>query len=174
MTIVRHDLAHLEQQLDQNVKDDLFSTQAAAEMLHEAIPEPKGYWARFLMNNKRPDRNPPFRVEFVKMGGGVLYPRKALADFIGWEKTRRLGDLKLTGRAAEVMRAFGIGEAGGGSIGRSLDCSIHPQNNPTTGKPYVQLIVKDPLLVFHLETEQAEAIIRELQGAVTSCKGKSQ
>lgn len=152
----------------------MLSTQAAAAALHEAIPEPEGYWARFLMNNKRPDRNPPFRVEFVKMGGGVLYPRKALADFIEWEKSRRLGTMKLTGRAAEALRAFGIGEAGGGTTGRSLDCTIHPQQNPTTGQPYIQLIVKNPLLVFHLDVEQAEELIRELQGAVVSSKGKAQ
>jgi hypothetical protein len=156
------------------MNDDLLSTQVAASVLQEAIPEPEGYWSRFLVNNKRPDRNPPFRVEFVKMGGGVLYPRRALADFVEWEKSRRLGAMKLTGRAAEVMRAFGIGEAGGGTTGRRLDISIHPQQNPSTGEPYLQLIVKDPLLVFHLEIEQAEAIIRELRDAVNSCKGKSQ
>ncbi len=151
----------------------MLSTQAAAAALHEAIPEPEGYWARFLMNNKRPDRNPPFRVEFVKMGGGVLYPRKALADFIAWEKSRRLGTTKLTGRAAEALRAFGIGEAGGGTTGRSLECTVHPQQDPTTGQPYIQLIVKNPLLVFHLNVGQAEELIRELQSAVNATKGKA-
>lgn len=155
------------------MKEDLLSTQAAAAALHEAIPEPEGYWARFLMNNKRPDRNPPFRVEFVKMGGGVLYPRKALADFIAWEKSRRLGTTKLTGRAAEALRAFGIGEAGGGTTGRSLECTVHPQQDPTTGQPYIQLIVKNPLLVFHLNVGQAEELIRELQSAVNATKGKA-
>lgn len=148
-----------------NMTEELLSTQAAAELIAAEIDESGGatYWTRYLTNNRREDRNPPHRVPFERIGGGAFYLRSDVADFIAFEKSRRLGVLKLSGRAAEALRAFGIGEAGGGTTGRKLDCTVTAQHDPVTGTPYAQLVIQDPLLVFRVEPGQ----LRELHAEIT-------
>jgi hypothetical protein len=146
------------------------NTQDAAALLRESVNEPDGYWSQYLVNNRRPGRKTPYRIPFTKVGGAVQYDRADLAKFIEWEKGRRLGGVKLTGRAAEVMAAYGIGEAGGSSSGRKLDCAINPQVDPVTGKPYLQLILNNPLLVFRVELDQARLISAELAETIRVCE----
>ena len=83
----------------------------------------------------------------------------ARAEF---EKQRTLGTLKLSSRAAEALNAFGIGEANGSTTGRKLDCTITPQLDPLTRKHFVQIVVKEPLLVFRVEIDQAKELHAEL------------
>lgn len=144
--------------------EDLLSTQAAAELIAAEIHESGGvaYWTRYLTNNRREDRNPPHRVPFQRIGGGAFYLRPDVADFIAFEKSRRVGVLKLSGRAAEALRAFGIGEAGGSTTGRKLDCTLTAQHDPATGTPYAQLVIQDPLLVFRIEPDQLRALHSEI------------
>lgn len=150
--------------------EDLLSTQAAAELVASEIHEAAGvtYWARYLTNNRRDDRNPPHRVSFQRLGACAFYRREDLAAFIEFEKKRRLGIRTLSGRAAEVMRAYGIGEAGGGTTGRRLDCTINPQVDPVTGAPYVQLVINDPLLVYRVDIAQAKALCTELAETIAA------
>ncbi|SAL42496.1 hypothetical protein AWB74_01731 [Caballeronia arvi] len=145
---------------------ELLSTQAAAELVAAEIDESGGvtYWSRYLTNNRREDRSPPHRIPFQRIGGGAFYLRPDVAAFIAFEKSRRLGVLKLSGRAAEALRAFGIGEAGGGTTGRNLDCTLTAQLDSTTGTPYAQLVIQDPLLVFRVEPDQ----LRELHSEIAA------
>jgi hypothetical protein len=158
------------------MSEELFSTQAAAELIDETVHElgGAGYWVRYLTNNRREDRNPPHRVPFVKMGTGAFYTREDLAEFIEFEKNRRIGVRKLSGRAAEVMRAYGIGAAGGGTTGRNLDCTIQSQADPASRGAYVQLIVNNPLLVFRVELAQAKVIHADLGKAIKACERATQ
>jgi hypothetical protein len=68
------------------------------------------------------------------------------------------------------MQAFGIGTAGGGPYGRRLEYELHLQDNE--GEPYVQLVVKDPLLVFKLPSEQVEALASQLAQAAKQLQRK--
>jgi hypothetical protein len=69
------------------------------------------------------------------------------------------------------MRAYGIGEKSGSATGRRLKVSgINPQVDEATGTPFVQLITSDPLMVYRLELDEAEAIIREMAEVVGACK----
>lgn len=152
--------------------EELLSTQVAAEMIDGAIREPGGivYWTRYLTNNRRDDRNPPHRVPFQRISNGAFYRPADIAEFIEFEKSRRIGVRKLSGRAAEAMRAYGIGEAGGSTTGRKLDCAILPQTDPATGAPYVSMTVDNPLLVFRLDLDQARQIRDELAEVIKVCE----
>lgn len=133
----------------------------AEAILQEALPEKPNYWKRFLTNNRDPNRNPPYRIPFERStDGSVRYVREDLSKFVEWEKSRRLGSVKLTGRAAEVMRAFGIGEAGS-MAGRKFDFSLTEQIDPITKTPYLQLVLTNPLMVFRLEIDEAK-VLRQL------------
>ncbi|SAK48280.1 hypothetical protein AWB78_00865 [Caballeronia calidae] len=149
--------------------EELLSTQAAAELVDEAIPEAGGsaYWSRVLTNNRREERNPPHRIPFERIGTGAFYRREDVAAFIEFEKSRRLGVLKLSGRAAEAIRAFGIGEKGGSASGRKLNVSaVTLQLDQTTGARFVQLVTSDPLMVYRLELGEAKALAKELADVV--------
>ena len=156
-------------------EETLFTTQAACEWLDQAIPgESQKYWRNALINNRRQERNPPHRIPFSTMGKTALYTLEALHDFAGFEKSRRLGQMKLTGRAAEVVRAFGIGQ-GGTSTGRILNISsIIPQVDETTGRFFVQVVISDPLLVFRLDADEAKSIGHELIEAGDVCERTQQ
>lgn len=75
---------------------------------------------RRLTNARQVGRTQVFNLPFSKIGKVVFYEQADLVEFAEFEKTRRLGKMKLSGRAAEVMRAFGIGTSGGSSTGRKL------------------------------------------------------
>ena len=120
----------------------------AAAFLQDEIPERAGYWAWFLVNNRRKDRNPPHRIPCGRRHGVVIYAQSALNAFVAFEKHRRLAGMHVTGRAAEMMAAYGIGSPSGGPYGRKLQYRAVAAENASG--PYVQLTVEDPLLVFYL------------------------
>lgn len=142
--------------------ETLLTTNAAGNWLHEAVPgESPAYWRQALINNRRPDRSPPHRVPFDTLGRVAVYTPEALQAFADFEKSRRIGQIKLTGRAAEVVRAFGIGEAAGTSQGRVFK-GASANLASGSGGAFVQTIINDPLLVFMLTPEQAIGFGREL------------
>ncbi|MFM0406835.1 hypothetical protein [Paraburkholderia dipogonis] len=147
--------------------EDLLSSSATAAVLAEQIPDKtSAQWTLWLQNNRNPARNAVYRVPFERVSGGVFYRADEVAKFAEWEKSRKLGTLKLTGPATEALRAFGIGEQGGGTTGRRLDCDITVQVDPANSRPYAQLLIKNPLLVFRLEAEQVKQLHRELGDTV--------
>lgn len=157
---------------------EFLSNTVAAQALGELLPtEGKTHeqWLLWLQNNRNQARRVAYRIPHERgiegIGGGIFYRREELAKYADWEKSRQLGTLKLTGQAAEAMRAFGIGTASGSTTGRKLKVSgIKPQIDEATGTAFVQLITDDPLMVYRLELEQAEAILHGLGEAIGACR----
>jgi hypothetical protein len=149
---------------DNHMNDSLFNTGAAADFLNEAIPgKTPGYWRQRLINARRSDRSEAFVLPFSTVGKAVFYEEADLQQFIEFEKSRQLGKMKLSGRAAEALRAFGIGEAGGGSQGRRFkDGSVNLQATDDGSGVFVQTIISEPLMVFAMTPEQAIAFGTDL------------
>ncbi|ADG14253.1 conserved hypothetical protein [Paraburkholderia atlantica] len=144
---------------------DLYNTQAAAEFLSRALPDDgdSAYWSGFLINNRRTDRSPIHRIPFSRVGKAALYSPEDLARYVEFEKARRLGTVKLTGRAAEALQAFGIGESGGSSTGRRLEIAdVSLQIDEATREPFVRLVISEPMLVYRLELSQAQSLSERL------------
>lgn len=142
------------------------TTREAAAVINEVVNEPDGYWEQFLINNRRPSRKINHRVPYEKRGGAILYSREDLASLIELEKSRRIGGMKLSGRAAEALRAFGVGEKGGSTTGRKLNVSaVTLQLDQATGTRFVQLVTSEPLMVYRLELSEAKALAAELADA---------
>jgi hypothetical protein len=154
---------------------ELLSAAAAGDFLQRLMPEKTAaQWAMFLQNNRKPGRQVTYRVPFERLGSmGAFYSPAELQRFAEWEKQRTLGAVKLSGRAAEALHAFGIGQAGGSTTGRQLDYSINPQIDPATQEPYLQLIVRDPLMVFRVSQAQAKGLQEELARWLDSCAGNT-
>ncbi|TVO60544.1 hypothetical protein [Denitromonas ohlonensis] len=149
----------------------IHNTRAAAEYLHEQIPdETVEHWQQALINNRRTDRNPPHRIGFTMIGRGAFYTLEELARFVEFEKGRKLGTMKLSPRAMEALRAVGFNERGGSSTGRRFDVTaISRQHDEATGEIFIQLIVNNPhLLVYRLPPEQALEIAQQL---IAECGG---
>lgn len=134
---------------------NVFNTGAAADFLNEALPgQTPTYWYQRLVNARRTDRKHPFTLRFSTVGKAVFYEQVDLEEFANFEKTRRLGKMTLSGRAAEAIRAFGIGEQGGGAQGRNFSgASVNLQTSQ--GSAFVQTIINEPLLVFAMSPEDA-------------------
>lgn len=143
---------------------DLLTNSLAARTLHEVFPDKTPeQWTLWLQNNRNQARSVPYRIPFERMHGGVFYEVAQLNRFADYEKSRQLGTIKLTGRAAEAMQAFGIGEAGGGTYGRKLAYSVQLGfEEDDSSRQFVRLMIERPLGVFRLEAEEAEALAAEL------------
>lgn len=123
-------------------------------------------WTLWLRNNRNQSRQVPYRIPFVRVSNATFYRPDDIDKFVEWEKSRQLGTMKLTGRSAEVMRAFGIGGiggAGGSTTGRKLEIiGINQQFDEGNGEPYVQLVLGDPLMVYRLSSAQAAQMAADL------------
>lgn len=112
----------------------------AAEWLAQQLGDKDAdQWKLWLRNNANTARKAVYRVETSTVGRSTFYSLDELARFLDWEKSRRIGEMKLDGRALEVMQAFGIGDPNvSGTTGRKLEvrferparrgaeCGVHP------------------------------------------------
>lgn len=151
----------------------LFDTRAAAQHLDNLIPgESIKYWTLRLNNLRRADRPQPFKLGFAKVEGkSGYYAEGDLTSYVEFEKARRTDKAKLTGRSAELVRAFGIGESGGGIYGRKLACTVMlglEEND--ANKQFVRLMIERPLSVFRLEADEAAGLAEELLDVVAAIK----
>jgi hypothetical protein len=145
---------------------ELLSTQVAGDLLAEMLPDRDAeQWALWLRNNRNQARKATYRIPTVRISNGAFYTRDELAKFAEWEKSRRLGKITLTGRAAEALRAFGIGEAGGSTTGRKLEYSVTPQVGED-GSTFVQFVIEKPTLaVYRLDRTELAQLVKELAEA---------
>lgn len=154
----------------QRPDDELYGNSRAAQFLSQALTDrTPDQWALWLRNNRNLARHAPYRIDVVHLSNRSFYRPQELAKFIEWEKSRRLGVLKLSGRAAEAMLAYGIGTATGSTTGRKLEVvGIYEQTDQVTSERYVQLITGKPLMVYRLDLDQARDIATKLLHAVGS------
>lgn len=148
------------------------NSSVAGQVLSEELGDktPEG-WALWLRNNRNQSRHAPYRVPFEKISNGAFYSQEDLSAFVKWEKSRRLGSFKVTGRTMQVLDAFGIGHADGSSTGRKLKVGgITPQIDETNQEAFIQLVLEDPLRVYRLSIDQAESIARDLSEVIKVCK----
>jgi hypothetical protein len=138
---------------------DLFNTNAAADFLNAAVPgESASYWNQRLVNARRSDRQQPFAIPFSTVGKACFYEQSDLEQFAEFEKSRRLGKVKLSGRAAEALRAFGGFPQGRPFKGGSA--YLLPSETP--GGTLVRATINEPLTVFAMTPEQAIEFGKEL------------
>lgn len=144
--------------------DELLSNSVTAQALCDLLPDKTfEQWTLWLQNNRNQSRQVPYRIPFVKMAGGVFYRREELEKYSDWEKARQLGTIKLTGRAAEVLRAFSVREGGVPATGRKLNVvGVSLQVDETTKKTFIRLIAGDPLTIYRLELDEAAALGTDL------------
>lgn len=71
-----------------------FKTLQAAIFINTEIPESLEYWRNFLINNRRPGRNPAYRIPCEKLSGDMVYSEEELLQFIEWERFRKSLSIK--------------------------------------------------------------------------------
>lgn len=142
--------------------DELLSTQAAAEYLAKELPtKTEDRWALWLRNNRNQSRSAIYRIPVIHVGRPAFYNPQDLDAFIEFERRMQAGALPLSGRAKQALQAFGLGEPGSTGLGRQWkggSANLAASENDAL----VQLVITEPLMVFALSPEQAQAIGREL------------
>lgn len=144
------------------VKTELLSRQAAAEWLGEQLQDKSAeQWALWLRNNANTARRASYRIPTEQIGRGVFYNLNEVEKFAEFEKGRQLGQLKLTGRAAEVLQAYGTGTKGATTNGRKWK-GASANLGTDKGAAFVQTVINEPLLVYAMTPTQAVEFGREL------------
>lgn len=69
---------------------NIYKTSLAAEFLNNKLPESLVYWHNFLINNRKLNRKPAYRITCVKIGGDIVYSENDLLHFIEWENYRKI------------------------------------------------------------------------------------
>lgn len=144
----------------------------AAAYLSEQLQDKTPEQYKLLLNSSRvKSRAVAYRIPYEKLSGGIIYRVDELDKYIALQKSRTMGTVKLSTRAAEALKAVGFGEAAGSSTGRKFNITgINPQVDEATGEVFIQIITRDPLMVYRLEIEEAKAIAQELTGAIGFCE----
>lgn len=142
------------------------TAQVLSERLQDKTPE---QWAGWLQNNRNQSRRVPYRIPFQRISGGIFYARDELDKFVEFEKQRQGGAIKLTGRAAEVLQAYGTGTSSGTAYGRRWKGASASLGNGNDGV-FVQAILNEPLLVFAMTPDQAIEFGTELAEAGKAAK----
>lgn len=143
--------------------DPPLSTTEAAAWLEERLPEGEDYWRVMLVNNRRENRNPPFRIATCRVRGQVFYEKAALEAFLEFERRRRPGGRALTGQAARVLMAYGLETPAGGAFGQKFPhYTVRRLDDPSA---LVQLVLEEPLQVFRLTPAEARALGKKLTEA---------
>ena len=141
---------------------ELLSRQAAAEWLAQQLQDKNAeQWALFLRNNANNARRAIYRLPVEQIGRNSFYQPDELAKFVQFEQGRQLGTLKLSGRAAEVLQAFGTGTEGATTNGRKWK-GASANLGTDKGAAFVQTIINEPLTVFAMTAAQAIEFGREL------------
>lgn len=155
---------------EEEIVEELWGNGFTAQVLSEQLTgRNTEQWELWLRNNRNQSRKVPYRIAFERISNGTFYSPKEIEKFVEWEKSRQLGTMKLTGRSAEVMRAFGIGTSSGSTTGRKLEIvGISQQIDQATKESFVQLITGDPLMVYRLAPDQARKVAAELLEAAGS------
>ncbi|WP_322094572.1 hypothetical protein [Paraburkholderia bannensis] len=153
------------------MSEEVYTIGKVAAILREQFPDKtEEQWKTWLHNNRNGAKNAVATIPFVRVGKAAMYHPDDIAKFVDFEKSRRIGNVKLSGRAAEALRAFGIGEIGGGATGRKLAYTLTAQVDPATGRHYAQFITRDPLMVFRLEQDQVCALAAEFSELAANFK----
>ncbi|ELY5870242.1 hypothetical protein SNN82_000408 [Cronobacter sakazakii] len=151
---------------------DLLTSKRAAEYLNEELPgRSVKYWQQWLANNRNHSRRSAYRIPFHNLEGirAAHYELTELDKFIEFEMQRQLGSVTLSGRAAEVIRAYGIGENNGGLTGRKMAITaIHKREDEKTKDAYIQLVIEEPLMVFRLQISEALDLANKLLDAASA------
>ncbi len=142
---------------------ELLSRQAAAEWLAQQLQDKNAeQWALFLRNNANNARRAIYRLPVEQIGRNSFYQPDELAKFVQFEQGRQLGQLKLTGRAAEVLQAFGTGTRGATANGRKWKGGSANIGLTNSGERFVQTMINEPLTVFAMTPAQAVEFGKEL------------
>ncbi|PUA99162.1 hypothetical protein C8C99_4045 [Acidovorax sp. 107] len=150
-----------------NATEELISAELAAGVLAEALPERTApQWASWLRENRNHSKKAIYRIPLVKMGRQVFYSRSELSEFVRFHQQLRIGDVRPTGRVAEVLGAFGVG-MGGSSTGYAWpQATVCAAVDEATGAPFVQMSVPGPRpTVYRLDPNQALSLAATLADA---------
>lgn len=150
-----------------NAPEELVSAERAAGVLAETLPERTApQWASWLRENRNHSKKAIYRIPLVKMGRQVFYSRNELSEFVRFHQQLRIGDVRPTGRVAEVIGAFGVG-MGGSSTGYAWpEATVCSAVDEATGAPFVQVIVPGPRpTVYRLDPSQAVTLAATLADA---------
>lgn len=142
---------------------ELLSRQAAAEWLAQQLQDKNAeQWALFLRNNANNARRAIYRLPVEQVGRSSFYQPDELAKFVQFEQGRQLGTLKLSGRAAEVLQAFGTGTTGATANGRKWKGGAANIGLTNGGERFIQTMINEPFLVFAMTPVQAVEFGKEL------------
>lgn len=137
------------------------TTGLAAKWLFKKQPlKSENAWIQYLKNNRRNDRNPPYKIPFTKISGEAYYLLKDLNEFFSWEKFRVKREIRNSRYAG--MDKFNY-ELFYNEIGFKNGTDFVVTTNIYKDKPYVNLAFSSARVTFKLSVTEVRELVEDLQ-----------
>ena len=150
---------------------NLYKTVPAALFIDGKFPESLEYWRNFLINNRRPGRNPAYRIPCEKLSGDIVYTEEALLQFIEWEQHRREGSIGLSRYTYLDKRQFDF-HVSNNRFSKEFEGFFSTEIDSKTNKPFISLRLHNPRHVYTLDLEKAEHLRDMLNNIIDKIQSK--
>lgn len=147
----------------------LYKTALAAKLLNDKLPESLAYWQNFLLNNRKLNRNPAYRIPCNKLSGDTVYSEEELLHFIEWEEYRKLNSIKLSRNMTLDKSNFDFYHSNK-RFSKEFKANFLIDIDEKTGKPFITLTIPHPINVYKLTIGQAQSLRNNLDEYINKIK----
>ena len=148
---------------------NIYKTAQAAAYLNEVIPESLDYWHHYLLNNRKTNRNPPYRLPCEKLSCNIVYRENELIEFVKWEKYRRKGSIGLSKYTHLHKVSYDLHESKR-YLGSEFIAFLSIDNVSRANNSIIKLILHNPTSVHRMTLDEAEALQRQLKSIINEIK----
>lgn len=147
----------------------LYQTALAAEFLNDKLPKSLAYWQNFLLNNRKLNRNPAYRIPCDKLSGYTVYSEKELLHFIEWEKYRKNGSIGLSRYTYLHKMNFDFNESST-RFSHKFTGFFSTEVDSKTYKPFISLKLHHPKPTYILTLDEAIYLRNQLDEVINKLK----
>lgn len=134
---------------------NLYKTSQAATFINTELQESLEYWHNFLLNNRKLNRNPAYRIPCDRLSGDTAYSEDELLHFIEWEKYRRSGSIGLS----KYTRGYKVDFYwlySSKRFAKEFSCVLSIERNEEIYKPFISFHLHPSRSVYKLTIEEVK------------------
>ena len=148
---------------------NLYKTSQAATFINTELQESLEYWHNFLLNNRKLNRNPAYRIPCDRLSGDTVYSEEELLHFIEWEKYRRSGSIGLS-KYTYLNKMNFDWLYSSKRFSRKFSCVLSIEKDQKTYKPFISFRLHFPIPIYKLTIDEAKFLRSSLDDVIKKIK----
>lgn len=148
---------------------NFYKTLQAAKFINTELQESLEYWHNFLLNNRKLNRNPAYRIPCQRLSGDIVYSEEELLHFIEWEKYRKNGSIGLSKYTYLYKMDFDWLYSSK-RFSKQFSSVLSIELDPETRKPFISFRLHTPIPIYKLTIAEAELLKKNLDEVIKKLK----